>query len=479
MQEALELLADLDEADVDWIFANGLEQQVVANHELTTQGKLPDALHIVLEGLLGVRVRGAELVGQIGPGGVVGEMSFLEGQPASATVQAVESSLLLTLSRSTLNARLTDDPAFASRIYRAFARSLSRRLRLAHAARSRVAGQRDPASQGDSRWEKIDASLSAFKLLLSDADHRAIKNEGVVPDELAAEIQQRFNAFSVWLNEQIGDGSSESPEVRQELGARVQRELLPWLMLTKNGERWYAKPRGYAGDFLAIEWIYEDTPEGTGRLGPVLDRCFLDMPGARAVKNRRRLLAEEIARTVGEAGGEPARVLSMSCGPARELFDVFDTLPDPSKLIATCLDIDLQALAFVADQRDRRKQKPRIRLENSNLVYLAAGRQKLDVPPQDLAYSAGLIDYFNDTFVIRILDFVYDLLKPGGRVILGNFHPRNPNKAVMDYVVDWKLIHRDEGDMNWLFQSSKFGAGCDRIFFEEQGVNLFAVATRR
>src|SRR5262249_19833221 len=155
----------------------------------------------------------------------------------------------------------------------------------------------------------------------------------------------------------------------QEIGARVQRELLPYMMLAKNGERWYRKPRGYAGDFLSIEWIYENHPDGAGRLGRTLDRCFLDMFAARAVSNRRALLAEEIGATLADQRGTPARVLSMACGPAREIFDVFERLSDPKLLFATLIDIDFEALAFVANIRDKRGLKRFIQLENGNLVY--------------------------------------------------------------------------------------------------------------
>jgi len=72
------------------------------------------------------------------------------------------------------------------------------------------------------------------------------------------------------------------------------------------------------------------------------------------------------------------------------------------------------------------------------------------------------------------LNYVYGLLKEGGKVILGNFHPKNTSKALMDYVIDWKLIHRTEEDMNRLFRESAFSKDCTNIRFEEQGVNLFA-----
>jgi CRP-like cAMP-binding protein/SAM-dependent methyltransferase len=482
MYEALSLFSDLDDADIEWIFQNAVEQQVIANTALTREGEPPDALYVVLEGLAGVKVRalGPDVLRTLGPGEIVGDMSFLEGLPASATVEAVENSLLLAIPKEVLDRKVRDDPLFASRLYRAFARSLSRRLRLMTGALPRLVSSRakvDAVTQ--SRWDEIDTRLSDFKRILADADREAIRNGDVVPEDMAQDIRARFNSFCIWLNDQIGDRSPDAPEVRQELGARVQREVLPYLILTKNGERWYSKPRGYAGDFLSIDWIYRNEAEGAGRLGPVLDRCFLDVHAAQAVRNRRPLLVEEIRRTIAERGSEPVNLLSMACGPAREIFDTLETMSDPSKLAATCVDIDLQALAYVGDARDRSKFKRNIRLENSNLVYLATGRRTLDLPPQDLAYSIGLIDYFNDGFVVKLLDYVHELLRPGGRVILGNFHPSNPTKVLQDHVLDWKLIHREEADMNRLFEASRFGRRCEEIRYEAQGVNLFAIGRRQ
>jgi extracellular factor (EF) 3-hydroxypalmitic acid methyl ester biosynthesis protein len=68
--------------------------------------------------------------------------------------------------------------------------------------------------------------------------------------------------------------------------------------------------------------------------------------------------------------------------------------------------------------------------------------------------------------------------RPGGKVILGNFHPRNSTKAFMDHVLDWRLIHRSEDDMNQLFRESAFRSPCSNIRYEEQGINLFAEGIR-
>jgi len=324
----------------------------------------------------------------------------------------------------------------------------------------------------------VAAAITELKTAVAALDRAALRNEGEVPADLASAFRDRFAALCLLLNEHLGDWSPHSDEARAALAADIQRELLPYLLLTENGERWYAKPRGYAGDFLTIEGMYRNRPGGSGRIGPLLDRCFLDMPAVVAVRNRRGLLREEIEKTIAARDGGTARVLSLACGPARELFDIYETLEDPAILAATCVDIDLQALAFVADRRDARKLKRAMHLVNANLVHVATGRAPLELPPQDLAYSIGLIDYFEDRFVVQLLDAIHDRLRPGGRVILGNFHPRNPTRAVMDHLLDWKLIHRTEDDMNRLFKASKFDRPCDEIRFEAERVNLFAICDK-
>jgi CRP/FNR family transcriptional regulator, cyclic AMP receptor protein len=108
MQTALGLLNELNEEDVDWIFRTGFERQVIANTVIVREGEPLAYLYIVLEGLFGVRVASvpdAE-IGRLGPGEIIGEISFLENMLPSATVIAIESSLLLPrprVRRSRLN----------------------------------------------------------------------------------------------------------------------------------------------------------------------------------------------------------------------------------------------------------------------------------------------------------------------------------------------------------------------------------------
>jgi SAM-dependent methyltransferase len=321
----------------------------------------------------------------------------------------------------------------------------------------------------------LDAAVTNFKRVLVNADRQALKNNNVVPPRVAADVEDAFRD----CNAKLHALESELTNGNDELGARIQSDLLPYLLLTNTAERWYSKPRGYAGDFLSIHEIYQNVPQGRSRIGSVLDQCFLNLPAAIAVRNRRPLLAREINAVLAAKQDAKARVTSLACGPAAEIFDVYANLEDSSKLTSTLIDVDLQALAFVAERRDKARLQRQMRLLNANLVYILTGREKIDLRDQDLIYSIGLIDYFNDDFVVKLLNYIHGALATGGKVILGNFHPRNPDKVLMDHVFDWRLIHRTEADMDRLFGASAFQRDCTNVRFEEQGINLFAECVKQ
>jgi len=472
---SLTLLGALERADLDLLMSLASELQVITGQLVVRAGEQPDAIYVVLEGLMdAVHPQLDEVLGSFGAGESFAEMSFVQRMPASADVRARENSLLLSIPTRSLEDLLDQNPAFAARFHRVLGATIAARLRTTNERFERALAPQSKRDVPRGPWIALFDKVTSFKARLVAVDQLALKNGGKVPGDVESEVRAGFTALVKELNDTYLATPDET--TRSRMGARIQAELLPYLLLTELGERMYAKPRGYAGDYLTIANMYADEPAGTGRLGPLLDRCLRDQAAGQAVRNRRALLVEEIRATLAETEGK-ARVTSLASGPAAELFDVFETLDDVGRLSATCVDIDLQALAYVADRQTPRLRSA-IRLENANLVYLALGRTKLALPPQNLVYSIGLIDYFNDKFVVNLLNFIHGSLAPGGRCILGNFHPDNPTRALMDQVLDWPLIHRSEEDMNRLFAASAFGAPCERIRYETSGVNLFAIGRR-
>ena len=268
----------------------------------------------------------------------------------------------------------------------------------------------------------------------------------------------------------------------------LRQELHPYCLGSYLGERSITKPLGYPGDYLTIDHIYNNVSKGKNLLGKQLDSIILQTKAARAVRNRRKLLSREIESTVLESASmdRAAQVTSLACGPAREIQDFLLANARSSQPVGTfsfhLIDMDMRALnhvhSWIQESSDEiLGKRSSIHLHQANVLHLCTSKTKLDFPLQDLIYSVGLIDYFSDRVVVRILDWAHGMLRPGGKVILGNFHPRNPTRAFMDKVIDWPLTYRTEEDMKALFRQSKFGRNC-KIIFEAEQVNLFAMCEK-
>ncbi len=318
----------------------------------------------------------------------------------------------------------------------------------------------------------VALATAAFKAAMLAADKLIIAGRAT-----DGEIQARVSAACDALSEQVRTLLRAGVQNADEIGAFVHAETYPYLGLSTLVDRSYTKPRGYAGDFLTLQMVYDDRPQGVRRLGPYIDRWFLGIPASCAVKNRRGLLRDMIVDTARARPGATIAITSLACGPAREIFDVFAE-PDRPDLIATCLDIDDQALTYARAIAQSLDVTQRVSFVQANVVRLAMGRDAVVLADQDLVYSIGLIDYLSDGLVVRLLDWMHGVLRPGGTAVVGNFDVDNPDRAFMDHLLDWRLIHRSSADLARLFAESAFGDAAVDVRREATGINLFATATR-
>jgi CRP-like cAMP-binding protein len=118
----------LDDQDVEWIASHGRRLNVRQDDVLIREGEPVDALFIVLEGSLNVRF-GNKQIATLFSGEIVGEISFVDSRPPAATVTAGQSTRVLAIPRNLLTAKMSTDPWFASRFFRAMATFLADRLR--------------------------------------------------------------------------------------------------------------------------------------------------------------------------------------------------------------------------------------------------------------------------------------------------------------------------------------------------------------
>jgi histidine ammonia-lyase len=133
----LDVLAALNEADVEWLSENGSARALEAGEELTRPGEANPDVFLILEGT----VRRNDGTGELfGPGDVVGLVALLDGGESAAGFVVAEGGTAFELKQSDLGAKLDRDVGFAARFYRALAELAARHLRRELGADTPAAG---------------------------------------------------------------------------------------------------------------------------------------------------------------------------------------------------------------------------------------------------------------------------------------------------------------------------------------------------
>jgi CRP-like cAMP-binding protein len=127
------LFADLDPADVDVIVGASEERLLMAGEELFAEGDAGDSIWIIQSGRVEVfkNIRGDidRTLASLGPGDVIGEMSFVNQSRRSAGARTSEASEFQLLSAAAFQRIQTEHPAIAAGFYRNIAAILADRMR--------------------------------------------------------------------------------------------------------------------------------------------------------------------------------------------------------------------------------------------------------------------------------------------------------------------------------------------------------------
>jgi extracellular factor (EF) 3-hydroxypalmitic acid methyl ester biosynthesis protein len=281
------------------------------------------------------------------------------------------------------------------------------------------------------------------------ADKRSAIEGEVISDLQPAILPQMHNLFKRF--EAI---AVSVPEQFQPLHQfYLRRQLHPLLLCAPFVYRTYQKPLGYAGDYEMVNMILRSPYEGSSLFAKLINTYFLSQPPAEAHRNRIKYLTEQIAAETRRAArlGRPARIFDLGCGPAGEIQD-FLIQEDISNLAEfTLVDFNEETLHYTASRLSELKKRYNRRtsvryLPKSVSQILRDSRHTHEAfisESYDLVYCAGLFDYLSDRVCRKMMEIFYDLVAPGGLLIVTNVAAHNPVRNIMEYVGAWNLIHRD------------------------------------
>jgi CRP-like cAMP-binding protein len=159
MRKVLYIFSDLTDSDVEWLASAGRRKVFTKDEVLIEEGRPLSDVFVLLTGELSVvkRALSDSPVATLREGEIVGELSFLDSRPPSATVVANSNSVTLAISRDELRVKLSSDPSFAAHFYRALGVFLATRLR--HTIESMGYAESASRTEGEMSPDEIDPDL--------------------------------------------------------------------------------------------------------------------------------------------------------------------------------------------------------------------------------------------------------------------------------------------------------------------------------
>ncbi len=219
----------------------------------------------------------------------------------------------------------------------------------------------------------------------------------------------------------------------------------------------YRKPLGYAGDYAVMNYIYDGTPRGETQFARLAHALAIHI--GEFVVRRKDLMREAIADTVArQSSAQSVTIASLGCGPAREIAEFAENgAPTATPISFILVDQDEQALHFagrsITAALDRRCDRPprRVDLRKISVLRLLRDFHPRDVLCEiDMIYSAGLFDYFTDRTCRILTRRLYEALRPGGLLLLGNMKAGTDMRWPLDFIADWTITYRTaEGVLSW------------------------------
>jgi len=316
-------------------------------------------------------------------------------------------------------------------------------------------------------------------------------SENLNNDDAFKNSQKEFGSICTEIGEHIKDeklNDSQIVEILQAFG-------IGFSSLGLMGQSLW-RLRDYAGSFDMMEAIYNyydsqgQDIAGNKTVSP-WNKMLLETTSAKDVNDRKQIIVDDILR---ERIGEKLKVLNFASGPggleinlkdARDMkltqlesievdyehlcknlgalkmvFDndvwvfgqrqqrLLQTVEQTKKSLRCidwrCVDGDKDAVEFASK---RLSEIDEFQVEYGNVIREIANPKNTN--QYDEILTVGLLDYFDDKFIVKALKHFYTMLKPNGRFRIGQFDSNHSEEGFLG-LINWHLYRRDQGRMREL-----------------------------
>lgn len=417
---------------------------------LVHRGAQGGDLYLVEEGAFDVVDRSAQpevVLGQLGEGQVIGELSFMDRAPRSADVRASGEAAARVWERESLLAVFASEPDIGAAFFEAVALSTVARLRLLNenvrSGALSTAGEQGRVGSGDLEQARRIAEVVQGAWLEADATLRRDGDD----DAATSDVHQGFDLLmeraTNWLR-----GFPDATDAA-EAGELLSRDLRPYLIRSTTAELCLDPPSHRSGDPRLVAHMLVGRSRGDGRLGEIIDGRLLALPTCAGVRRRTELAARSVASALPDDRRASLMFVNATCGALLARL-----VPELARIGADIRAVDgsREALSFLDAGLPTRPPSIALKLVQEDLGALVLGLSDARFELADFVVVDALLDYLPDRLAAALIGWVRDHLAPGGLAVLTGLAP-STDALVLDHVLGWPLVRRSAPALRGLVEA--------------------------
>ncbi len=240
----------------------------------------------------------------------------------------------------------------------------------------------------------------------------------------------------------------------------------------------------YKTSHKALEIIYNkgnypgENKEGIIR--KIFKNIWFNMDNSKAVRNRLKAVEKEIIKEGQKIINKEKKlkIFSIASGSARAIIESIQNIkiPKGGNIFISFLDKNPEAIKYSKNKISKLNLNNNINFEwcidtASNFNKYHNGEKP------NIIEMVGLLDYFDDKKAENIFKKIYDGLENDGIFITANIDDNRERKFITNFI-DWKMIYRNNKDLERLAQKAGFKKENIKTFYEPLGIHSILIAKK-
>lgn len=219
----------------------------------------------------------------------------------------------------------------------------------------------------------------------------------------------------------------------------------------------------HSTQYRALEEMYTFKGGVFRGWGRFFDYIWLTQRNPRALRNRlqlfEKILKDEILQR--HSSGKVINVLSLGSGSARGVVESIANLKEKNISVkALLIDKDINAIQYSKQLSKDFNVHDRI---DQRQICIKDSYETIKSFNPDIIEMVGILDYFKDERVVRVLNNLFDTVASGTTVITANIN-KNLEERFVAKTVQWKMVHRRPKEFYNVLRQTKFKDNFDIIY---------------